>query len=198
MIKRAFDIIAAAIGLLLTVPLLLIVAICIVVTTRSSSVYAQTRVGRDEKLFTCFKLRTMQVGTPIAGTHEIAKSAVTPIGRILRAVKLDELPQLWNVLRGDMSLVGPRPCLPIQEELIRERRKRGVYALRPGITGVAQIQAVDMSEPVRLAVLDAQYLTQQRLVLDMRIILATLTGAGRGDVIDRYKERSEQWETRLS
>jgi len=108
---------------------------------------------------------------------------VTPLGRWLRRLKLDELPQLWNVLRGDMSLVGPRPCLPSQTELIAERRARGVYALRPGITGVAQVAGVDMSDPPRLAALDATYLATVSAAADLRLLLATVRGAGRGDRI---------------
>ncbi len=108
------------------------------------------------KLFTCYKLRTMYSYTPSVGTHEVQLSSVTPIGRRLRRWKLDELPHLWNVLRGDMSLVGPRPCLPIQSELIEKRRQMGVLDFRPGITGLAQVAGVDMSDPERLANIDSR------------------------------------------
>jgi lipopolysaccharide/colanic/teichoic acid biosynthesis glycosyltransferase len=94
---------------------------------------------------------------------------------------MDELPQLWNVLKGEMSFVGPRPCLPIQRELIDERQKRGVFDLRPGITGLAQVQGIDMSDPRRLAEVDATYMKKQNLMFDFLLIVRTVTGSGRGD-----------------
>jgi len=111
-----------------------------------------------------------------APTHQALASQVTPIGRRLRRWKLDELPQLWNVLRGDMSLVGPRPCLPTQAELIEERLKRGVLSVRPGITGLSQINGIDMSDPARLAEKDAQYVRDRSLLLDLRILFLTFFG----------------------
>jgi O-antigen biosynthesis protein WbqP len=112
-------------------------------------------------------------------THEVGKSAVTPIGHFLRRTKLDELPQLWNVVAGDMNFVGPRPCLPSQTALIEARREKGVLAMRPGITGVSQIAGVDMSDPEKLARLDATY--RRSFATDVRIIIATVLGAGQGD-----------------
>jgi O-antigen biosynthesis protein WbqP len=108
-------------------------------------------------------------------------SAVTPFGRFLRRTKLDELPQLWNVLKGEMSLVGPRPCLPNQEELIAERQKRGVFAVRPGITGLAQVNEIDMSEPARLAEVDERMIRTLTLKDYFRYLVLTLTGKGSGD-----------------
>jgi len=116
-----------------------------------------------------------------APSHETGASAVTPIGRYLRRLKLDELPQLWNVLVGEMSFVGPRPCLPSQTELIASRRARGLYKIRPGITGVSQVAGIDMSEPERLALHDATYLRDMSLTTDLRLIAATILGSGRGD-----------------
>jgi O-antigen biosynthesis protein WbqP len=123
----------------------------------------------------------MYLNTGDAPSHETKASAITPVGHFLRRTKLDELPQLWNILKGEMSFVGPRPCLPSQVELIAARRRRGVYAIRPGITGVAQVAGVDMSDPERLAKLDAVYLAEYSLMTDLRLIMATLFGAGRGD-----------------
>jgi len=108
-------------------------------------------------------------------------SAVTPLGRHLRRLKLDELPQLWNILRGEMSFVGPRPCLPSQTALVKARRRHGLDRLRPGITGISQVAGVDMSDPERLATLDATYLQNMSLGTDIRLILATVLGAGQGD-----------------
>jgi O-antigen biosynthesis protein WbqP len=116
----------------------------------------------------------MYIDTPSLPTHEVAKSAVTPFGRFLRRFKLDELPQLWNVARGEMSLVGPRPCLPTQEELARLRRDLGVFEIRPGVTGLAQIRGIDMSRPEACARADAEYAARRSLTLDLRVITATL------------------------
>ncbi len=138
-------------------------------------------MGRHGQPFTCYKLRTMRQGTANVATHEMSSSAVTSLGESLRRYKLDELPQLWNVLRGDMSFVGPRPCLPVQREVIAEREKRGVLALRPGITGLAQVNDIDMSTPVRLAEADAEYLATRSFVGDLVLILRTVTGSGQGD-----------------
>src|SRR5690606_27450560 len=121
-----------------------------------SPIFRQERVGRYRKPFVLVKFRTMKKNTASVASHLADASAVTPFGGFLRKTKLDELPQLWNVLKGEMSLVGPRPCLPNQYELIRERQLRGVFGVRPGITGLAQIQGVDMSAPVLLAEIDAQ------------------------------------------
>ena len=119
--KILFDRLSAAFGLLLTAPVVLILIPVIRLTSPGPAIFAQTRVGWKGREFTCYKLRTMAANTRQAATHEISAASVTGIGRILRKTKLDELPQLYNVLIGEMSLVGPRPCLPVQEELIRER-----------------------------------------------------------------------------
>ena len=179
--KRAFDVLIA---LMLAVPTVMIVLVCAVLVRRESTgpgIFRQRRVGRGGAEFTCLKLRTMHLDTADAPSHETAKSAVTPLGAVLRHYKLDELPQIWNVLTGDMSLVGPRPCLPSQSELIEARRRRGVLALRPGITGRAQVLGIDMSEPERLAEEDAKYIGNSGFIEDLRLMLSTALGAGRGD-----------------
>jgi O-antigen biosynthesis protein WbqP len=122
----------------------------------------------------------MYSGTANLPTHEVQASSVTPLGERLRRFKVDELPQLCNVLIGDMSLVGPRPCLPSQTALVEARRQRGVLEVRPGITGLAQVNGVDMSDANRLAEIDAQYVRTQSLRGDFRLILATLRGQGVG------------------
>jgi len=126
----------------------------------------------------------MHLGTPNIPTHEATASHVTSVGRFLRRTKLDELPQLYNVLRGEMSLVGPRPCLPSQTELVRLRQERGITNIRPGITGLAQIRGIDMSNPARLCDADAEYLASASTMLDLRILLGTVfSGAGQGDKV---------------
>lgn len=179
--KRLFDIVLA---LLLAPFALLIVAVCAIGIRLSSpgpAILRQERIGRAEQPFKCFKLRTMRIGTPHLASHLTSASVITPLGKQLRRFKLDEMPQLWNILRGEMSFVGPRPCLPSQHQLIEARRALLVYDLRPGITGVSQVAGVDMSDPVRLAVLDATYLRNMTLKHDFKLIVATGLGAGRGD-----------------
>lgn len=146
-------------------------------------VFRQLRVGRNEKIFTCLKFRTMYLSAPNVGTHEVPAASVTPVGHFLRRTKLDELPQVFNILRNEMSLVGPRPCLPTQFDMIAERRSQGVFGIKPGITGLAQIRGIDMSEPSALARCDREYLQLQSVILDAKIIVQTAIGAGSGDKI---------------
>lgn len=183
--KSVIEKLLAATGLVLVSPALLILWPLIALTSKGPVIFRQERVGRDQKTFGCYKFRTMAVGTKQAGTHEVSASAVTSIGKILRATKLDELPQLWNIIKGEMSFVGPRPCLPSQEELIQEREKRGVFSILPGVTGLGQIRGIDMSEPRRLAECDAEYLHTRSPGGDVGIIWKTLTGSGRGDRVSR-------------
>jgi O-antigen biosynthesis protein WbqP len=179
--KRTFDLVVAIVALPLAIPLVGICAIAVRLTSPGAAILSQQRIGRYERPFTCLKLRTMYADTPHAPTHETKDSAVTPIGQFLRRWKLDELPQLLNIIKGDMSLVGPRPCLPTQTALVDARRRYGLHAIRPGITGVAQVRGVDMSDPERLAALDATYLEDMSIGADLRLIAATVLGNGRGD-----------------
>lgn len=178
MVKRTFDFAAALVGLLIAWPLVVVLALLIRRGSDGPGILSQTRVGKNGRPFQCYKLRTMRKDAPQVPTHDAPPSLVTPIGAFLRRSKLDELPQLWNVLRGDMSLVGPRPCLPSQAELIAERQRRGVLALRPGITGLAQVAGIDMSDPIRLAEKDAEYLHRQSFLLDLWILYRTVFRIG--------------------
>lgn len=182
--KRLFDLVTALFALILGAPFLAAAALAIRWDSPGPALFRQTRVGRDQRPFTCFKLRTMRLGTDSAPTHTIAAAAVTPVGRWLRRTKIDELPQLWNVIRGEMSLVGPRPCLPSQNELITARERLGVFAMPPGITGLAQIRGIDMSDPEVLAAVDAEYCEKPSLLTDVRLILKTAAGNGRQDNTD--------------
>ena len=179
---RLFDLVFAALGLTLGFPVLLMLFVVGLADT-GSPLFVQTRVGRHQQPFALVKFRTMKPNTASVATHLADPNAVTRWGKFLRASKLDELPQLWNVLKGDMSLVGPRPCLPTQEELIRARAALGVLDARPGITGLAQIQGIDMSTPQRLAETDARMLAELGLANYLRFIIQTATGSGRGDRI---------------
>lgn len=181
--KRAFDVAACALFLVVFSLILLLIIIAIRLESPGKAIFAQTRVGKNGRPFTCYKLRTMHSGTADLPTHEVQASAVTALGEHLRRFKIDELPQLWNVLIGDMSLVGPRPCLPSQTELVEARRRSGVLEVRPGITGLAQVNGVDMSDANRLSEIDAQYVRSQSLAGDLGLIWATLRGKGVG--VDR-------------
>ncbi len=171
--------------------LLAIVWLLVRVGSPGPGIFAQERVGQAGRTFTCYKFRTMQAGTAQRGTHEIGAAAVTHLGAVLRRTKIDELPQVANILRGELSLVGPRPCLPVQTELVEARRTRGVLDVRPGITGWAQIHDIDMSAPIRLAETDRDYIALRSLTLDLKIILATATGGGRGDRVNRSENESD-------
>lgn len=179
---RVLDLLLALVGLILGLPLLLALLVAGYLDT-GSPIFRQVRVGRHRKPFLLVKFRTMRPDTASVATHLADASAVTPLGRFLRRSKLDELPQLWNVLKGDMSLVGPRPCLFNQEDLIAERAARRVFDVRPGITGLAQIQRIDMSTPRLLAETDARMLEGLNLTAYFRYIVKTVTGSGSGDRI---------------
>jgi O-antigen biosynthesis protein WbqP len=180
--KPVFDVTAAAIGLLFAAPLILILTIAVRIESKGPGIFSQNRIGRDGRIFRCHKLRTMRQDAPNVPTHQASTTAITRLGGFLRRTKLDELPQLWNVLRCEMSFVGPRPCLPMQVELIEERRKRGVLQILPGITGLAQVNGIDMSDPVRLAEKDAEYLRDRSLLGDLELIYRTVfKRAGQGD-----------------
>jgi O-antigen biosynthesis protein WbqP len=182
--KRWFDVALALVLLPFVVLVCVFFGIVIRLTSPGPAIFRQTRVGRREQRFTCLKLRTMRHGTVDAPSHEVGTSTVTGVGRFLRRSKLDELPQVWNIFRGDMSFVGPRPCLPAQTALIEARRFYGLEELRPGITGISQIAGVDMQDPARLARLDASYLGDMSLPADLRLLVRTVLGAGRGDRTD--------------
>lgn len=177
---RLLDFIFAFFGLLFLWPILLVITVLGYFDT-GSPIFLQTRVGRDQKPFTLIKFRTMPVDTRSVATHLVGASSVTKLGALLRRTKLDELPQLINVVKGEMSLVGPRPNLFNQVELIEAREKRSVYQARPGITGLAQINEIDMSEPEKLAEWD-QKMIQTLTVSDyFKYIFATVAGSGSGD-----------------
>lgn len=179
---RFFDILFSIFGLIISTPLMILLML-IIVLDANSPLFLQKRVGRKQEPFTLIKLRTMKPGTKSVASHMLSSDSVTSAGRYLRRTKLDELPQLWNVLKGEMSLVGPRPCLFSQKQLIRERSIRGVFKAKPGITGLAQIKGIDMSTPVLLAKTDSEMIGSLTLRNYFRYIYFTLLGKGSGDQI---------------
>lgn len=177
---RFLDCLLALLGLILSSPLLLVIYIMGFLDT-GSPLFSQERVGRHKKPFVLVKFRTMQVDTFSVASHLVPSSSITPLGRFLRKTKLDELPQLWNVLVGDMSLVGPRPNLFNQKKLIEAREQLGVYNVLPGLTGLAQVRQIDMSTPELLARTDSQMIRSLTLRDYFKYILMTATGKGQGD-----------------
>lgn len=179
---RVLDFLAAFLGLFFLWPVLLVVTMIGMFDT-GSPIFVQTRIGRNKKPFKLIKFRTMSVETKSVASHLASNASITKLGAFLRKTKIDELPQLINVVKGEMSLVGPRPNLFNQEELIRERDALGVYDVLPGITGLAQVQNIDMSTPNLLAKTDKQMIDTLNIKNYFKYILMTVTGSGSGDAV---------------
>ncbi|MCU8006050.1 MULTISPECIES: sugar transferase [Shewanella] len=179
---RILDFLIAFFGLLLLWPLLIFVTIIGLFDT-GSPIFIQTRVGKDKKPFKLIKFRTMGKDTASVASHLASNASITKFGGFLRKTKIDELPQLINVLKGEMSLVGPRPNLFNQHELIVERDALGVYNVQPGVTGLAQVQNIDMSTPKLLAETDKQMIDTLNIKNYFKYILMTVTGSGSGDAV---------------
>ena len=181
--KRTFDLLLAALtACFLLVPVLL-VAVLVRLTSKGPALYWSDRVGRNNTIFKMPKFRSMRVGTPAVATHLLGnpKAHLTPIGSFLRKSSLDELPQLWSILAGDMSFVGPRPALFNQHDLIALRSQQGVHALVPGLTGWAQVNGRDELPIPQKVELDAEYLHRQSLWFDIRILWLTFVKVIRRD-----------------
>jgi O-antigen biosynthesis protein WbqP len=180
--NRVLDISFSFVGLLLLSPLLVLLLIIGFFDT-GSPIFVQERVGRGKRPFRLIKFRSMYLNAPSVATHLASANSITPFGSYLRKSKLDELPQLWNVFIGDMSLVGPRPNLFNQTELMDERQKFGIYDVRPGITGLSQVNQIDMSNPRLLAETDAKMIKELNVFSYIKYIFFTLFGMGLGDKI---------------
>lgn len=181
--KRSFDLILGmATALVLFLPLIL-VALAVRLTSEGPALYWSDRVGRNNQLFKMPKFRSMQIGTPAVATHLLnnPQAYLTPIGSFIRKTSLDELPQLWSILKGDMSFVGPRPALFNQHDLIEMRTKAGVHQLTPGLTGWAQINGRDELPIPQKVALDLEYLRQKSLLSDIKIIFLTAWKVIRSD-----------------
>ena len=170
---RLLDFVFSLLSIILFFPLFILIFF-VGFLDKGFPLFIQKRVGLNLKNFNLIKFRTMKIGTLSAGTHLIDPSNITPCGYFLRKSKLDELPQLLNVLVGHMSLVGPRPCLPNQKRLIMERKKRGVYKVKPGVTGLAQVSGINMSRPVILAKTDLKMIKQMNIFFYFYYIFKTV------------------------
>lgn len=179
--KRVFDIFFSLAVLIFFSWGLVIIWFLVRLQSEGPGIFVQERVGYKGNKFSCYKFRTMHLNTENRASHEISIIAITSLGKILRRTKLDELPQVWNILMREMSLVGPRPCLPSQTQLIQLREQLGVLNVLPGITGLAQVNQIDMSDPARLAEWDRIYVEKQSICLDLKIIFDTIRGYGNGD-----------------
>ena len=170
---RVIDICLSLLSIIILLPIFLFLAI-ILVSVSSPVVFRQRRVGRNGEIFVIYKFRTMEDNAPEGATHEVDSKHITKVGKLLRKFKIDELPQFVNVLKGEMSLVGPRPCLPSQREVIEQRAQNDLIKFRPGITGLAQIHNIDMSTPKRMARLDSRMMRFFSLSSYFRIIFWTV------------------------
>ena len=173
-IFRALDILISALSSVVWLPIFGIIFLLLLAET-SRPLYIQQRVGRNGCTFRILKFRTMREDVPVIATHLVDSIYITTIGKFLRSSKLDEIPQLINVLIGDMSLVGPRPSLPSLTSVVKEREKLGVLRVRPGITGLSQLRGVDMSTPVILAETDAMMITRFTTKAYFYYLISTLT-----------------------
>lgn len=178
-IKRSLDLCAAIAGLVILSWLMALLWCAVKLGSEGPGIFAQRRVGQHGKIFTCYKFRTMTVGTPEVATHDVASGSVTKLGQFLRRTKLDELPQLFNIVRNEMSLIGPRPSLPSQAALISARVSKRILRVKPGISGLAQINGVDMRDPEYLAQWDARAAALRGIIPEFSWLLKTVFTAAR-------------------
>ncbi|UTH14925.1 sugar transferase [Macrococcus equipercicus] len=176
--KRSFDITSSFIGLVMTSPILLLTAAAIKADSKGPVLFKQQRPGLDNKLFTIYKFRSMAVNTPNIETAKLGEgvSYITPVGKFIRKTSIDELPQLINVVKGEMSIVGPRPALYNQYELIEKRTALGIHKVKPGITGYAQVMGRDEISDDEKVKYDKYYVDHQSFMFDMWIIWETIKG----------------------
>lgn len=174
--KRLIDIVGSLCGIILLSPLFLIVAILIKLDSKGPVIFKQTRIGKDSKPFNIYKFRSMKVETPNLSTEEFknASDFITRVGKFIRKTSIDELPQLVNILKGDMSIVGPRPVIEKEVRLLELRKECKVDSILPGITGLAQINGRDHVDDYQKVKYDFEYLVKRNLVLDIKIIINTI------------------------
>ena len=174
------------IGLFLILPFLVASSIFILIEDGFPLFFKQKRIGINKNIFTIYKIRTLKTNAPNVGTHDLEDSYKLKAGRIIRALKLDEFPQLFNVFKGDINLVGPRPGLESQIELEQARTEAGIFIVKPGITGLAQVLGYDMSEPVTLAAIDKIYIKNKSICLDLLILMGTFISFPRNYLASKF------------
>ena len=161
------------IGLLIISPFLFFAAIAIIIEDGMPILFIQERIGKNQSIFNIIKIRTLKIGAPNIGTHQLENEYKLKCGKLIRKIKLDEFPQLINVLKGDINLIGPRPGLVSQIDLTQNRNAKGIYEIKPGITGLSQVLGYDMSDPAKLAEIDKIYIQKQSLYVDFLILIST-------------------------
>jgi lipopolysaccharide/colanic/teichoic acid biosynthesis glycosyltransferase len=186
----------AGLGLIALSPIILICIFIIIIEDGLPAIFVQERLGKNLKNFNIYKIRTMHLNTPNLGTHEVSSSSYLKIGFILRKLKIDELPQVINFLKGELNLVGPRPGLPSQEELKKFRLNSRVFDINPGITGLAQVLGYDMSNPEKLAKIDSLYIEKKSIKLDLIIFFATFIKSYRKKLLTTFAEEIKVIESR--
>lgn len=186
MMRNSFKYILCIFGLIAIMPILVFVSFLIILEDGFPIIYKQSRLGLHEKEFTIYKLRTMKKQAPQIATHEVADQYFLKVGRFIRKTKLDEFPQLYNILIGDLNFVGPRPGMASISSLVHERKSLDIYSLTPGITGLAQILGYDMSKPAELAKIDRIYLENQSTKLNLIILLGTFFKAPKKYLRNKY------------
>lgn len=199
--QRVLEVLISLICLIIFSPIFLIVAICIKLNSKGPVFFTQMRIGKNNELFKLYKFRTMKVGTPNVATDKLQdpKSYLTTVGKILRKTSLDELPQLINIIKGDMAFVGPRPALYNQYNLKELRTEAGVHTLLPGITGWAQINGRDHNDDAQKTALDKYYLEHKSLKLDLKILFMTVFKVLRAEgVVEGGRVKVENRENNLS
>lgn len=184
-VKRAFDIISSGLGLIVLSPLIAGTALAVKLTSPGPVIFKQKRVGRDKNLFDIYKFRTMRIDTPDLPSHMInASDWLTPVGPALRKLSLDELPQLWNIFKGDMSVIGPRPALWSQFDLVAARDTYGANNIRPGLTGWAQINGRDELTIEAKSVLDGEYTRRRSVIFDLKCFFGTFSKLSGSEVVE--------------
>ena len=173
-LKRFVDILMAICAMIILLPLLFIIAFFIKIHDGGPIIFKQKRIGKDGREFLFLKFRSMPINTPNVVSTDTKKLNITPVGKIIRRTNLDEIPQMINVLKGDMSIIGPRPCLPNQQSLIDLRRENGSLKLRPGLTGWAQVNAYDFMPEIEKANFDGEYYNKVSFVMDLKIVMGTI------------------------
>lgn len=196
--KRGFDILSSLVAIVLFSPILLVLAVIVKCTSRGPILFKQRRIGKDNKEFMIYKFRTMRIDTPNVATHLLKnpEQYITPIGKFMRKTSLDELPQLFNILKGEMSVVGPRPALYNQYDLIEMRTKANVHTVRPGLTGLAQVSGRDELENEQKVYFDQQYVQKQSFFFDLKLIFLTVIKVFKSEgIVEGAKNLDEKVES---